>query len=409
MKPIRKVKQNRTKLTYLFGFALLLFGCEQISERPTFATDLDFLSQKIDPIILKDTEARQIIVSAEFQGKIMTSTSKGLEGASYGWFNKGIISSDTVFSNRSKVGSAGRIWFGPDQGPNTIFYKINKRTKAIEHGAPKDLDTLPFKVFKQTKTSVVLGNKLHLQNLKDFHFYIDVKRHIDILSKEYIKNNLKVSLDDNVDFVGFKSETSMRNIGDKDWSKNTGLLSLWDLGCFYPTPNTTVIIPLKGENKKATIYFTSIDSTRIKIKDNTLFYKADANYLNKIGTLPEYTLPYFGSYSPELNLLTIIKFSFQGDSDYVNAHPENIIEQYRGDVINIFNDGKLGDIGPFGPFYELETSSSAKSLRVGESISHTHETYHFEGSKDALSVISETVLGVNLRGVENIFSTKSFQ
>lgn len=397
----------KTGTIQLLGFIccfFLLFGCGDDSfERPTFKSDFEFLAKKINPIILKDTDNRQILVSSEFQGKVMTSTSKGVKGYSYGWFNKGIIASDTAFLNRSKIGSEGRIWFGPDQGPNTIFFKRNGKTKEVEHAAPKDLDTLPFKVFEKTERSVKLGNKLHLQNLKGFHFYIDVKRQIEILSQKNIEDNLKVDLKDNIDFVAFKSETSMENIGSEDWSKSSGLLSLWDLGCFYPTPSTTAIIPLKGENKDATIYFTPLDSTRIQIKNNVLFYKADANYLNKIGTLPEFTLPYFGSYSPEFNLLTIIKFSFNNELDYVNAHPENILEQYRGDVINIFNDGKLGDIGPFGPFYELETSSAAKALKVGQRLSHTHETYHFEGTMEELNVISKKVFNVSLENVEKVF------
>ncbi|GAA4236376.1 hypothetical protein GCM10022291_20570 [Postechiella marina] len=396
MKFIPVIKQSANKLIGLFGCIALLLGCNKSIERPTFAKDLEFLSKTIQPIILKDSDARQIIVSAEFQGKIMTSTSNGLDGASYGWFNKGIIASDTVFKNRSKVGSAGRIWFGPDQGPNTVFFKRNKVTNKVEHATPKDLDTLPFKVYEQTKSSVILGNTLHLENLKGFHFYINVKRSIEILSKEHIERSLNLNIDKTIGFVGFKSITSMKNIGETNWSKNTGLLSLWDLGCFYPTPKTTVVIPLKGNKEKATVYFTPIDSTRLKIKENILFYKADANYLNKIGTLPEHTIPYFGSYSPEFNLLTIIKFSFQGGLDYVNAHPEHVSEQYRGDVINVFNDGKLGDIGPFGPFYELETSSAAKALKVGESIYHTHETYHFEGSKQDLNAISKSLLNVGL-------------
>lgn len=396
MKFIRVIKQGSNKLIGLLGCLALLLGCNKSIERPTFAKDLEFLSKTIQPIILKDSEARQIIVSAEFQGKIMTSTSNGLGGASYGWFNKGIIASDTVFKNRSKVGSAGRIWFGPDQGPNTIFFKINKATNQVEHAAPKDLDTLPFKVFEQTKSSVILGNTLHLENLKGFHFYIDVKREIEILSKENIEHSLNLNIGKNIRFVGFKSITSMKNIGELNWSKNTGLLSLWDLGCFYPTPKTTVVIPLKGNKQKATVYFTPLDSTRVKIKKNTLFYKADANYLNKIGTLPEHTVPCYGSYSPEFNLLTIVKFSFKGGLDYVNAHPEDIGEQYRGDVINVFNDGKLGNIGPFGPFYELETSSAAKALKKGEIIYHTHETYHFEGAKQDLNVVSKNILNVDI-------------
>jgi len=135
-----------------------------------------------------------------------------------------------------------------------------------------------------------------------------------------------------------------------------------------------------------------------------MYYRADANYFNKIGTLPENTLPYFGSYSPELNRLTVVKFSFNNDTDYVNSHEKFIENQLGGDVINVFNDGVWGDIGPFGPFYELETSSPAKALKVGESMSHTHETYHFEGSKEDLNRISVDVFGVALETVEKAFS-----
>ncbi len=379
----------------------LLSGYLNAQQRPTFGEDLAFLNQKIKPIILKTGENRQVLVSAEYQGRVMTSTSNGAKGDSYGWFNKRIISSDTVNKSICSLGSAGRIWFGPDQGPYSIFHEINTTTGKAEYAAPKDLNTLPFKVYKQTQTSVELGNTLHLENLKGFEFDIDVKREINILSQKNIEDNLDIDLGKKVKFVGFKTKTSMKNVGDKDWSKTTGLLSLWDLGCFYPTPKTTVVIPLKGDAKEATIYFTEIDDTRIAIKNNVIFYKADANYLNKIGTLPEHTLPYFGSYSPELNLLTIVQFSFDGDRDYVNSHSVNIQEQYRGDVINVFNDGKIGNIGPFGPFYELETSSPAKALKIGERIQHTHKTYHFEGSKKVLNQITKHVLGVSIKTVIN--------
>ena len=383
----------------LFVLVTLLFSCQPNSKTGTFGNDLEFLNQYIKLILLQDGDS-QIIVSSEFQGRIFASTSKGLEGKSYGWFNKRILSSDTVFTNRSKVGGAGRMWFGPDQGPFTLFFKIDPITGEKNHAAPIDLDTLPFKILNKTDVSVTLGNKLHLENINKFHFYVDVKREIELLKLPQIEKNLNISLEERLDFVGYKAQTTMKNIGSENWSKENGLICLWELGCMQPTPQTTVVIPLKGNPENATIYFTEIDSSRIKIKNNILFYKADADYLNKIGTLPEYSLSVFGSYSPELNLLTIVKFNFQHDTDYVNAHPENIKNQYRGDVINIFNDGKWGDIGPFGHFYELETSSPAKELKVGESIKHIHETYHFEGSKEGLNKISKQVLGVDLDTIE---------
>ncbi|WP_298487642.1 DUF6786 family protein [uncultured Maribacter sp.] len=368
---------------------------------PTFAEDLEVINSVTSPVILKDGE-RQIVVSSDFQGRVFTSTSQGLNGMSNGWFNKKILLSDSVLVNRSKLGGEGRIWFGPDQGPNTIFFDIDKVSGEQKHAAPKDLDTLSFKIVQQSSMAVTLQNKLRIKNLKGFQFFIDVKRNIEILKEDYVADFLGDSFFNELSFVGYKTNTKMTNVGEQDWSKESGLISLWDLGCYHPTPKTTVIIPLKENPENATVYFTEIDSSRIVIKNNFLFYKADANYLNKIGTLAEYTLPYFGSYSPELNSLTIVKFSFNSlDKEYVNAHPVNVENQYRGDVINVFNDGVWNNVGPFGPFYELETSSPAKELKVGESISHFQEVYHFNGSEAELNKISEKIFGIKLKTVQD--------
>ncbi|WP_298534183.1 DUF6786 family protein [uncultured Algibacter sp.] len=386
----------------LFLIALFLgfqVSCQEYPEG-TFGNDLKFLKQKTNPIVLEDG-VRQIIISPEYQGRILTATSKGKSGSSYGWFRKALILSDSVNQNKSGLGGAGRLWFGPDQGPNTLFFKINPKTGKKEHGAPKDLNELEFKVLKRNESLVSLGEKLHLKNLKNTEFYIDVKRDIKLLKRSLIEKKLGITLNDNLSYVAFKAETSMQNIGEENWSKEKGLICLWELGCMHPSEKTTVVIPLKGKVDEATVYFTPLDSTRIDIKENILYYRADANYLNKIGTLPENSLEYFGSYSPELNLLTIVRYSFNANTmDYVNAHPVSVKDQYRGDVINVFNDGKLGDIGPFGPFYELETSSPAVALKMGESLSHSHETYYFEGSKEDLNPIAVRVLGVNLDVIE---------
>lgn len=392
-----RIKFFSVKLLILVLF--MNFNCQKHQERNAFGEDLQFLKQYITPIVLKQGQ-QQVIVSSEFQGRVFSSTSKGLVGPSYGWFNKDLFINDNALQSISSVGGASRIWFGPDQGENNVFVDVNEITKEVLRAAPKDLDTLPFYIFEKSESAVTLGSKMHIKNLKGFDFYVDIKRSIKLLSEADIASNLNISLNSAVDFVAFSAETQMINVGNENWTKAKGIISLWELGCMEPTPNTTAVIPLKGEINQATVYFTPIDSTRIKIENNTLFYKADAEYLNKIGTPPENTLPYFGSYSPELNLLTVVRFSFTGEQDYVNAVPDNTAP-YKGDVINIFNDGTWGDIGPFGPFYELETSSPAKALKVGESLTHVHETYHFEGSKAELNKISVDVFGVNLDVVEN--------
>lgn len=385
----------------LLVITLMCFvACNSVSyDKGTFGSDLEFLKEKSNPIVLADNN-KQIVVSAEYQGRVLTSTSKGLKGLSYGWFNKDIINSGTSNENISKIGGESRIWFGPDIGPNSVFFDPLKSEEEREIEAQKDLNTLPFKILEEAKTSTKFGGQLNLENLKGFKFKIDVIRDISLLNNENINKALNLELPNTASVIGYNVTTSMKNIGNENWSKETGLLSVWDLGCYHPTPRTRVIIPTKGALEEATVYFSELDSTRIQIKNNVLYYKADGAYLNKIGVKPEYTLPFFGSYSPELNLLTIIKFTFDGDTSYVNSHPVHIENQYAGDVTNVFNDGVIGDIGPFGPFYELETSSKAKELLVGETITHSQEVYHVEANKENIDGILKAVFGISIAEVE---------
>ena len=53
----------------------------------TFGDDLEFLRQRNDVILLASGDA-QVAVVAAYQGRVMTSTSGGLGGPSFGWLNR---------------------------------------------------------------------------------------------------------------------------------------------------------------------------------------------------------------------------------------------------------------------------------------------------------------------------------
>jgi len=66
-------------------------------------------------------------------------------------------------------------------------------------------------------------------------------------------------------------------------------------------------------------------------------------------------------------------------------------------VINSYNDGPPEPgAKPLGPFYELETSSPAAALAAGESILHTHRTFHLTGDEAALDHVAKALLGVTI-------------
>ena len=48
-----------------------------------------------------------------------------------------------------------------------------------------------------------------------------------------------------VRLVAYESDNRITNAGKKAWKKDTGLLSIWILGMFNPSPATTIVVPIK--------------------------------------------------------------------------------------------------------------------------------------------------------------------
>jgi hypothetical protein len=109
-----------------------------------------------------------------------------------------------------------------------------------------------------------------------------------------------------------------------------------------------------------------------------------------------------GSYDADAGLLTIVQYTKPEDAtDYVNSMWQLQDKPYAGDVVNSYNDGPSEPgADPFGPFYELETSSPAAALKPGESISHTHRTIHLQGTEAQLEPIVQKVLGVSIADIK---------
>ena len=244
-----------------------------------------------------------------------------------------------------------------------------------------------------------------MENYQGFIFELAVNRKISLFNTDKIKADLGITYK-NLHVVGFGANTVITNIGKQHWTKETGLISIWDLGAFVPSAKNVAVIPIKNQLENVTSYFTPTKASHTKITNDVVYYRADANYMNKIGIPPENTKPLMASYDPENGLLTVVTFQFNDDlSDiYVNSvwYPEGY-DNYNGDVTNVFNAG-ADELGNSGRFYELESSSNAKPLKMGESQSHFQNTYHFQGDIDELNAISLALLGVSLHDIENAFN-----
>ena len=102
------------------------------------------------------------------------------------------------------------------------------------------------------------------------------------------------------------------------------------------------------------------------------------------------------SYDFQKNVLTIIVPQVDKNAAYVNSKWEMQMQPYQGDAINSYNDGPLTDGTQMGPFYEIESSSPALSLRKGETGEYKQTTCHFQGNYDTLKQLAKQLLGVDL-------------
>lgn len=89
-------------------------------------------------------------------------------------------------------------------------------------------------------------------------------------------------------------------------------------------------------------------------------------------------------------------------SEYVNSKWGNQ-DPFKGDVVNSYNDGPVEDGSIMGPFYEIESSSSAAYLSSGQKIIHTQRIFHITSNEKKLSLITEKIFNLSITEIREAF------
>src|SRR5690606_29839108 len=119
-----------------------------------------------------------------------------------------------------------------------------------------------------------------------------IDREVAILSIDRAFNDLGFDPMEGVKVVAYSTNNSLTNLGSSDWERETGLLSIWLLGMFNPSPETTVVIPyIKGDGELLgkTVnddYFGKVPAERLIVKKDVIYFKADGQQRGKIGLSP---------------------------------------------------------------------------------------------------------------------------
>ncbi len=382
------------------------------SKQATFGSDLSFLSYHTDVVVLSDSSGgAQIIVIPSMQARVMTSTLTDPDGLSHGWINRELIASGKQLDHFNPYGGEDRFWLGPEGGQFSIFFKKDSEFNLENWYTPSAIDTEPFDLVSRDRSKASFRKSIHLVNYSGTHFDVEVEREIRLLSTKEIASVLGVSPEDSVHVVAFQSDNKIVNSGQDPWTKERGLLSIWILGMFKPSPFTTIVIPFQEDQHKDLgpivndTYFGKVPADRLRIGEEVIYFKGDGNYRSKIGLSPQRAEPVLGSYDEVNQVLTLVHYTKpNGSLDYVNSMWEIQEEPFRGDVVNSYNDGPPEPGSkPLGPFYELETSSPAAELEPADSLSHIHRTFHFKGRETQLDKIAISTLGKSIEKIKSAF------
>ncbi|HQE30031.1 MAG TPA: hypothetical protein PL151_19960, partial [Phycisphaerae bacterium] len=372
-----------------------------------------FLKKYTDVIVLSDKAgAAKVALVPAWQGRVMTSTAEGDRGQSFGWINRELIASGKLQKHMNAFGGEDRFWMGPEGGQFSIFFEKGKQFVFDDWFTPAIFDTEPFKVISKAEDRAVFGEEFSLTNYSGTVFQVGVRREVVLLSPDEAWEKLGVKPARDVKLVAYASNNQITNKGKEAWKKETGLLSVWILGMFNPSPSTTIIVPIrKGSEselgKKVTSdYFGEVPADRLVVRDDVVFLKADGQFRSKIGINPKRSKAILGSYDADNKVLTIAQFNQpEGVTDYVNSLWKLQDDPYAGDASNAYNDGPPAPgAKPMGPFYELESSSPAAALAPGESLTHVHRTIHLTGPEAELDAIARATLGVSLADVKTVFN-----
>lgn len=378
----------------------------------SFNDDVAFLKGHINVIVLSDKKGEaRIAVAPAWQGRVMTSSAGGDAGYSFGWINRSFIADGKIVAHMNAFGGEDRFWMGPEGGQFSIFFAPGTKFEYANWFTPAVFDTLPFDVLKQGSARVVFGKQFELTNYSGTHFEVEVRRTVEVLEPKAAWKQLGLKAGKEVALVAYASNNKITNMGQEPWKKETGLLSIWILGMYNPSPDTVIVVPIKTgpdsqlKQKVTSDYFGEVPPDRLVVHENVIYLSADGKYRSKIGVNPRRSKALLGSYDEDNKVLTIVQFNQPQDvTEYVNSLWKLQENPYGGDAENSYNDGPPAPgAKPMGPFYEIESSSPAAALAPGKSLTHIHRTFHLSGPETALDQAAQATLGVSLDQIKAAF------
>ena len=185
------------KKSSLLFFVILIAGCTDGNKKTpahefakgSYGYDAAFLKKYTTHVIELQNENAKVLLSADYQGRVMTSTASGDSGISYGWINYDLISSGKKKKQFNPVGGEERFWLGPEGGQYSIYFKKGDSFNIAHWQVPAFVDTEMYEVVQSDKSSATFSKSAVITNYSGTVFHLDITRKFSCLIKMRLNKN----------------------------------------------------------------------------------------------------------------------------------------------------------------------------------------------------------------------------
>src|SRR3954447_4230768 len=226
------------------AIVILLVLAGATARAASFGDDVAFLRKHLEVIVLDGEGGAKIAVVPAWQGRVATSTAAGDEGSSFGWINRELVSSGKKPMHVYAVGGEDRLWLGPEGGQFSIFFRRGDPFDLEHWQTPAPIDTDAWQVAGRDGRSVRFARAIELVNRAGTRLQTKIERTIRLVGEAAVREACGRGAERGLRWVGYQSENRLTNAGKNGWTRAAGLLSIWSMGMFAPSPGATVIVPL---------------------------------------------------------------------------------------------------------------------------------------------------------------------
>src|SRR5262245_2756941 len=217
------VKSWRRRLTTLGALWLGVAGC-RASDQPgtsasagSFESDVAFLRQHTQVLMLTDASGAQIVVSPAYQGRVMTSTTGRGDRPSFGWIGRAAIAAGTRQPHMNVFGGEDRFWLGPEGGQYALYFKRGDPFDLDHWQVPEPIDWGSWEMTSRTPTAVRFQKRMTVTNYSGTQMDIDVDRAVRLVSPSDLTTLLGEPVSTAVRTVAFESSNTVTNVGGAQW------------------------------------------------------------------------------------------------------------------------------------------------------------------------------------------------